>query len=82
MGGSSYRFSKSLAVIKENVDVEREKYGIYFLYRTLRSVLRHLCPVHELKPRNIFLTTNLPQAFSTSSWAKRMTNEVLQIVFP
>ena len=48
MGGSSYRFSKSLAVIKENVDVEREKYGIYFLYRTLRSVLRHLCPVHEL----------------------------------
>ena len=55
MGGSSYRFTKNLAVIKENGDDEREKYGIYFLYRTLRSVLRHLCPVHELKPRNICL---------------------------
>ena len=58
MGGSPYTLTKNLAVIEENGDVERAKCGIYFLHQTLRNVLRHLCLVHEVKPRNICLTTN------------------------
>ena len=58
MGGSPYTLTKNLAIIEENGGVERAKYSIYFLYQTLRSVLRHLCLVHEVKLRNICLTTN------------------------
>ena len=80
MGGSSYRLTKNLAVIKENRDVERAEYGIYFVPDTKECFTSFVSGTPSKIAK--YLSHNKLTSGCFYPCAEKMTNEVLEIVFP